>query len=332
MQATRLGEHAEWLRQRFAGRCWIAATLVRKADDGHRLEALATAGLPLVAASGALMHVAARRPLADALGAVRLRSSIAEAGLALQANAERRLHSRGALARRYPPSCWPKPRDQRPLPFRWTNCVTNTLMNWCRRAKAPRSGSGSLPRAAWPGVTRGRPVPLVPAPGPSARPPADADPAPTRVRKLIEHELALIGELGYEPHFLTVHDIVRFARQSGILCQGRGSAANSAVCWALGITEVDPALGIMLVERFISRERNEPPDIDVDFEHERREEVIQYLYRRYGRERAALAATVITYRPRSAAARHRQGARHRHRPDRAVYARSFLVGRKIDPA
>ena len=302
VQATRLGEHAEWLRQRFAGRCWIAATLVRKADDGHRLEALATAGLPLVAASGALMHVAARRPLADALGAVRLRSSIAEAGLALQANAERRLHSRGALARRYPPELlaetleisarcrfsldelrYEYPDELVPAgksPAIWLRQLTEGGLAW-RYSGADQYRSS-------------------PPPGPSARPPADADPAPTRVRKLIEHELALIGELGYEPYFLTVHDIVRFARQSGILCQGRGSAANSAVCWALGITEVDPALGIMLVERFISRERNEPPDIDVDFEHERREEVIQYLYRRYGRERAALAATVITYRPRSA--------------------------------
>ncbi|MDO9596762.1 MAG: error-prone DNA polymerase, partial [Azoarcus sp.] len=128
----------------------------------------------------------------------------------------------------------------------------------------------------------------------------DDDPAPPKARRQIETELALIGELGYEAYFLTVHDIVRFARSVGILCQGRGSAANSVVCWALGITEVDPSLGIMLVERFISRERNEPPDIDVDFEHERREEVIQYIYRKYGRERAALAATVISYRARSA--------------------------------
>ncbi len=123
---------------------------------------------------------------------------------------------------------------------------------------------------------------------------------PDRVRSLVEHELALIAELGYEPYFLTVHDIVKYARSRGILCQGRGSAANSAVCYALGITEVDPGRMQMLFERFISRERNEPPDIDVDFEHQRREEVIQYLYAKYGRERAAIAATVITYRSRSA--------------------------------
>ena len=123
---------------------------------------------------------------------------------------------------------------------------------------------------------------------------------PAEVRELIEHELALIAELQYEPYFLTVHDIVAFARSKNILCQGRGSAANSAVCYALGITEVDPSRMSMLFERFISKERNEPPDIDVDFEHERREEVIQYIYAKYGRDRAALAATLITYRPKSA--------------------------------
>jgi error-prone DNA polymerase len=123
---------------------------------------------------------------------------------------------------------------------------------------------------------------------------------PQKVVRLVEHELRLIGELRYEPYFLTVYDIVSFARSKGILCQGRGSAANSAVCFCLGITEVDPARMETLVERFISKERNEPPDIDVDFEHERREEVIQYIYAKYGRDRAALAATVITYRPRSA--------------------------------
>ncbi|RPI16442.1 MAG: DNA polymerase III subunit alpha, partial [Lysobacterales bacterium] len=123
---------------------------------------------------------------------------------------------------------------------------------------------------------------------------------PASARALVEHELALVAELGYESYFLTVHDIVGYARSRGILCQGRGSAANSAVCYCLGITEVDPARMSLLFERFVSRERNEPPDIDVDFEHERREEVIQYVYAKYGRHRAALAATVICYRPRSA--------------------------------
>ncbi len=133
-----------------------------------------------------------------------------------------------------------------------------------------------------------------------------SDPVPSRAQ--IEKELALIEELHYEPYFLTVYDIVRFARSQGILCQGRGSAANSAVCYCLGITEVDPARMSMLFERFISRDRDEPPDIDVDFEHERREEVIQYIYRKYGRDRAALAATVITYRPKQRHPRRRQGA------------------------
>lgn len=128
--------------------------------------------------------------------------------------------------------------------------------------------------------------------------------------------------MSYEPYFLTVYDIVRFARSNGILCQGRGSAANSAVCYCLGITEVDPARGNLLFERFISKERAEPPDIDVDFEHQRREEVIQYLYRKYGRDRAALAAAVTTYRPRSAA-RHRQGIR--------CGSRDRRPGREISP-
>ncbi len=123
--------------------------------------------------------------------------------------------------------------------------------------------------------------------------------------------MSLISDLRYESYFLTVHDIVQFARSQEILCQGRGSAANSAVCYCLGITEVDPARMNMLFERFISRERDEPPDIDVDFEHERREEVIQYIYRKYGRERAALAATVISYRPRSALPTSRMALRGR---------------------
>jgi error-prone DNA polymerase len=124
--------------------------------------------------------------------------------------------------------------------------------------------------------------------------------APDAVVQTVEHELRLIGELAYEPFFLTVNDIVEFARGKAILCQGRGSAANSSVCYCLGITEVDPGRMSVLFERFISKERNEPPDIDVDFEHQRREEVIQYIYAKYGRERAAIAAVVITYQPRSA--------------------------------
>ena len=150
---------------------------------------------------------------------------------------------------------------------------------------------------------------------------------PASERVAIEHELALIAELRYEPYFLTVHDVVAYARRQGILCQGRGSAANSRVCYCLGVTSVDPQRGAaLLFERFISRERNEPPDIDIDFEHERREEVLQYVYRKYGRERAALAATVIMYRAAQRAARSRQGVRSHARPRAPASRRSCSGG------
>jgi len=297
---------AQWLAGLFGERAWLAVARRLAAGDEARLARLrevgAAAGLPLVAASGALMHEASRRPLADALAAVRLRTSLPAAGLALAANGERRLHGRAALARRYPAGLlaetlrvaarcgfdldelrYEYPAELVPAgetPAGWLRRLTEGGLAW-RYSGADHYASHPEPGAC------GRPAP------------AD-DPAPARVRALVEHELALISALGYEPYFLTVFDIVAFARGRGILCQGRGSAANSVVCWALGITEVHPELGIMLIERFISKERNEPPDIDVDFEHERREEVIQYLYSKYGRERAALAATVISYRPKSA--------------------------------
>ena len=301
-----LVEAARWLKARFEGDCWLGVSRTLGAQDDARLAALRkvgeATGLPLVAATGALMHVAARRPLADALAALRLHCTVAEAGLALAANAERRLHSRRALARRYP-------RD----------LLAETLVVAARchfsldelryeypaeLVPAGETAPGWLRRLTEGGLTwrysGADHYASHPEPGMSERPAPGDDAAPAKVRALIEHELALIAELGYEPYFLTVFDIVAFARRRGILCQGRGSAANSVVCWALGITEVNPELGIMLIERFISKERAEPPDIDVDFEHERREEVIQYLYAKYGRERAALAATVISYRPRSA--------------------------------
>ena len=155
---------------------------------------------------------------------------------------------------------------------------------------------------------------------------------PLKVQAALAHEFALVAELGYAPYFLTVHDIVRFARSRGILCQGRGSAANSAICFCLGITEVDPARADLLFERFVSAERREPPDIDVDFEHERREDVIQYIYARYGRERAGLAATVICYRGRSAirdvGKAFRTVGRHRRRACR--HAVGLLGARGLD--
>ncbi len=288
---TTLTEHAIWLAGCFPGRARLAVELARGPDDAsvlHRLLQLATqTGLTAVAATGALMHDETRRRLADVLTATRLRTTVMEAGLALAANAERRLHTRKRLGTRYPQTLLDET-------LRIAELCTFSLDELRYEYPTEPIPEGHT-AASWlrqlveDGVRwRYRCEPNAP------------DPAPPKVRGQIEHELALIAELGYEAYFLTVHDIVRFARSQGILCQGRGSAANSVVCWTLGITEVDPQLGIMLVERFISRERNEPPDIDVDFEHDRREEVIQYIYTRYGRERAALAATVISYRPRSA--------------------------------
>ena len=316
--ALTLQADALWLGQHFPARAWMAVPVRLDGHDRARITVLRriarAAGIPALAASGALMHSAARRPIADLMTALRLHCSVAEAGLALAPNAEHRLHDPALLARRYPPALlaetlvvaerchfsldelrYEYPAELVPAgetPASWLRRLVEGGLKW-RYRQPDTDATGAL--GLGPAAVR------IAQPAPSAVCPAPADdPAPPSVRKQIEHELALVAELAYEPYFLTVHDIVRFAREAGILCQGRGSAANSVVCWALGITEVDPQLGIMLVERFISRERNEPPDIDVDFEHDRREEVIQYIYAKYGRERAALAATVIRYRARSA--------------------------------
>jgi error-prone DNA polymerase len=276
---------AGWLRDSFDGSAWIAAELHCGPNDHARVSSLKElsrkTGLPLVAAGDVHMHLRSRRRLQDVLTAVRLGKPVAQCGRALFPNAERHLRLRMRLAQLYPPEL---------------------LAETVAIAERCRFSLGSLKYEY--------PSELVPAGHTPAswlrhlteeglrwRFPAGV---PPKVVELVEHELRLVGELGYEPFFLTVHDVVSFARGKGILCQGRGSAANSVVCYALGITEVDPARMSMLFERFVSRERNEPPDIDVDFEHQRREEVIQYVYRKYGRSRAALAATVICYRPRSA--------------------------------
>ncbi len=276
---------AHWLAERFPGRAWIAAELHCGPDDRARLAHLSAlaraAGLPLVAAGDVHLHVRSRRRLQDVLTAVRLGRPVRECGQALFPNAERSLRQRMRLAQIYPPEL-----------------LAETL----RVAERCRFSLGEL-RYEYPeelvpaGATPASWLRQLTEDGLAWRFPGGV---PGPVRTLVEHELRLIADLAYEAYFLTVHDVVRFARSRGILCQGRGSAANSAVCYALGITEVDPARMSMLFERFISRERNEPPDIDVDFEHQRREEVIQYLYAKYGRDRAALAATVITYRPKSA--------------------------------
>jgi len=239
------------------------------------------AGLPLAAAGDVHMHVRARRRLQDTLTAIRLGVPLSRAGHALFPNGERHLRPRPRLARIHPPKL---------------------LAESVRIAERCRFSLEEL-RYAYPeelvppGHTPASWLRHLTREGMARRWPGGG---PMKVRRLVARELALIAELKYEPFFLTVHDVVRFARERGILCQGRGSAANSAVCYSLGITEVDPARMEVLFERFLSRERGEPPDIDVDFEHERREEVIQHIYGKYGRDRAALAATVITYRPRSA--------------------------------
>ena len=276
---------AAWLEERFQGCLWLAVTLHRGTGDAGILEARRRLGrqlgLPLVAAGGVRMHERGRRPLADTLNAIRLGCRVSEVGFGLPSNAECHLRSRRRLARIYPRDLLEE---------------SVSLASRCRfsldelRYEYPEE---LVPRGLSPREYLRR----VTEEGVRRRWPQGESP---EVRAQIEHELTLIAELGYEPYFLTVYDIVRYAREHEILCQGRGSAANSAVCYCLGITEVDPGRMNTLFERFISRERNEAPDIDVDFEHERREEVIQYIYRKYGRERAAIAATVITYRPRSA--------------------------------
>jgi error-prone DNA polymerase len=274
-----------WLRDRFPDCAWLMVELFLEPTDRARLEWLTRcaneARLPLVAAGDVHMHDRARRPLQDALTAVRLGTTVAAAGHRLHPNGERYLRPRETLARIYPAALLDETVH---VASRCRFSLEELRYEYPRELVPPGETPASWLRALTEAGMRSR----------------WPDGVPATVRALIEHELALIGELRYESFFLTVHDIVEFARSRGILCQGRGSAANSAVCYALGITAVDPSRMEMLFERFVSKERDEPPDIDVDFEHERREEVIQYVYGKYGRARAALAATVITYRPKSA--------------------------------
>ncbi|MDO8419809.1 MAG: DNA polymerase III subunit alpha, partial [Rubrivivax sp.] len=274
-----------WFGQGPDGRAALALPLLHHAHDAllaDIVQRVATlTGLPIVAVGSVLMHARSRKPLQDALTATRLKCAVAEAGLALEPNAEAHLRPRSRLATLYRPE--------------WL-AATLVLAGRCAfsldelRYEYPQEivPQGHTP-ASW--------LRQLTEEGVRRRFPAGEPPA---VRATIEHELALIAQLQYEPYFLTVADLVQWARGQGILCQGRGSAANSAVCYCLGVTEVDPARMTLLFERFISAERNEPPDIDIDFEHQRREEVIQYVYRKYGRHRAALTGVVISYRPRSA--------------------------------
>jgi error-prone DNA polymerase len=287
----RFADHAadsvtgRWLAERFAGRLWIAVELLNEGDDRRKLaaaRALGTQlGVPLVAAGDVHMHCRERRVLQDTLTAIRRKVPLDELGFELHRNAERRLRSLDELVRRYPADLL---RESLAILERVNFSLTELRYEYPYELVPPGETPTSYLRTLTERGCRWR--------WPNGE--------SSKVRRLIEHELKLIAELRYEAYFLTVYDIVSYARSVGILCQGRGSAANSVVCFCLGITEVDPDRMQTLVERFISKERNEPPDIDVDFEHDRREEVIQYIYRKYSRERAALAATVITYRGRSA--------------------------------
>ncbi len=280
-----IADNATWLQQRFAGRCWLAVELHNSLDDAWWLDGLRevgeATGIPLVAAGDVRMHVRSRKPLQDVLTAVHHGLPVAECGWRLERHAEHHLRSRWRLAQRYPADLLQATQDVAAL----CHFSLDELRYEYPEEVVPK---GQTPSSHLRHLT---------LQGLQTRFP---DGVPERVSHQIEHELKLIARMGYEKYFLTVHDIVRFARSRGILCQGRGSAANSAVCYCLGITEVDPDKTTLLFERFISVERNEPPDIDVDFEHQRREEVIQYLYNKYGRDRTALTATVITYRTRSA--------------------------------
>jgi error-prone DNA polymerase len=266
---------------------WLAADMPYAGSDRRRLAHLDTlarsAGVPLLASNAPLMHHPDRRQLADVVACIREHTTVEAAGRLLAANAERHLKPPGEMARLF--------RDA-------PGAVSETLRFLERVTFTLDEIRYDYPD---------EPVP----PGATAQSHLEAltwqfaaqrygDGIPTKIRDVLNKELALIARLDYAPYFLTVYDIVRFARENNILCQGRGSAANSAICFMLGITAVDPSEIDLLFERFVSEERREPPDIDVDFEHERREEVIQYIYARYGRARAGIAATVISYRPKSA--------------------------------
>jgi len=276
---------AGWLGEILPNRAWISVEQPANGYDNRHLSRLHNAsirtGIPLTAAGNVHMHTRERQCLQDTLSAIRQGVTVAQGSDYFYSNAEHHLRSLPLLQRTYPAELL---------------CETITIADQCRFSL--NALHYQYPVESSPGLQNSTThLRRLTEEGMHKRWPEQI---PVKVRKQVDHELALIQELGYEAYFLTVHDIVRFARSRNILCQGRGSAANSAVCFCLGITEVDPARLEILFERFISRERNEPPDIDVDFEHERREEVMQYIYRKYSREHAALTAAVVTYRPRSA--------------------------------
>jgi error-prone DNA polymerase len=275
------------LRETMPYRVRLAASMLYRGRDGARLVRLKdharNAGVPLIAVNDVLYHHPDRRPLADILTCIREKTTIDRAGRKLAVNADRHLKPPEEMMRLF---------RNAPEAVEETLALSDELsfsLDELRYEYPDEQVNGfdnaqdALAHLTYEGATRRYPQGI-----------------PAKVRANLEHELKLIAQLQYAPYFLTVHNIVNFARSKNILCQGRGSAANSAVCYCLGVTEVDPERADLLFERFISPERREPPDIDVDFEHERREEVIQYIYGKYGRERAGIAATVISYRGHSA--------------------------------
>jgi error-prone DNA polymerase len=266
---------------------WLAASLLYRGDDKRRLVRLhriaATARVPLLATNEVLYHHPARRPLQDVLTCIREKTTIDAIGRRLEANAERHLkpaHEMARLFRDMPEAIAETMRFAGRIDF----SLDQLGYQYPDEPVPPgKTAQRHLEDLTWAGAHKKFPIRISP-----------------KTKKVLHKELRLIRRLKYAHYFLTVHDIVHYARSQSILCQGRGSAANSAVCYVLGVTSVDPTKVDLLFERFISKERLEPPDIDVDFEHSRREEVMQYVYRRYGRHRAAIIATVIHYRPRSA--------------------------------
>ncbi len=286
------GQRAAWqavarrLVAAFPAQCSLLAAPRYDGQDGPRFGRLArlaaAQGMPLVASAAPMMHHGGRRRLADVLAAIRLGRTIDTLGRHALPHAEQRLRSEAEMLRLFAGHEDAVHRSGE-IAARLVFSLDELRYEYPSEVTGGETAAGRLARLAWEGL--------------DWRYPAGAT---EKVRAQMAHELSLIGKLHYEPYFLTVHDIVAFARDRGILCQGRGSAANSIVCYALGVTSVSPEVGTMVFERFISEARNEPPDIDVDFEHERREEVIQHIYARYGRHRAGLCATVIHYRGKRA--------------------------------
>ncbi|MGV8960303.1 MAG: error-prone DNA polymerase [Stenotrophomonas sp.] len=303
-------EEGRWLGERFPARLWIALELHHGADDAARLASLQALGerlsLPLVASGDVHMHARGRRALQDVMTAIRHHVNVADAGHLLFANGERHLRPLAALEQLYPLQTLA---ETLRIATRCRGFDLKTAIDYqypCELVPAGHSAGSWLAHLVGQGAQRRWP-----------------HGTPPQAQALIEKELALIALKQYEPYFLTVHDLVAHARSRGILCQGRGSAANSVVCFALGITELDPMHSNLLFERFISLDRDEPPDIDVDFEHERREEVIQYVFSRYGRDRAALAAVATLYGARGAL---RDVARVLGLPQDAIARLTGIVG------